>query len=176
MLGVMGDPDRSQDVEDLEHGRPSKSARKREASSLQDLGVELAALPEAELEALELPETLVGALRELNRLTSHGAQVRQRQYIGKLMRKIDAEPLREKLADRKRRHDVEIRHFQSIERWRDRLLAEGEEALLEFLEDHPRAERGPLQRLVQEAAHERAEKRPPAAARRLFALLKELMA
>jgi ribosome-associated protein len=176
MLGVMGNPDQSQDVEDLEHGRPSKSARKREASSLQDLGVLLATLPDGELEALELPETLAGAIRELRRLTSHGAQVRQRQYIGKLMRKIDAEPLRAKLADKKRRHDVEIRHFQSIERWRDRLLAEGEEALREFLEDHPHAERGPLERLVREAAREHDLKRPPAAARELFALLRELMA
>jgi ribosome-associated protein len=172
----MGDPDRSQDFADFEPGRPSKSARKREAASLQDLGVELAELPDAELDALELPDDLAGALRELRRLTSHGAQVRQRQYIGKLMRKIDAEPLRAKLADRKRRHDVEIRRFQSVERWRDRLLSEGEAALVEFLGDHPQAERPALERLIGQAARERALGRPPAAARELFALLKGLMA
>jgi ribosome-associated protein len=172
----MGDPDRSQDFADLEPGRPSKSARKRDAASLQELGVELATLRDAELDALELPENLAAALRELKRLTSHGAQLRQRQYIGKLMRKIDAEPLRAKLADRKRRHDVEIRHFQTIERWRDRLLREGDAALREFLEDYPRAERQALDRLLQRAAWERAEGRSPAAARELFALLRQLMA
>jgi ribosome-associated protein len=172
----MGTPDRSQDSADLEPGRPSKSARKREATSLQELGVELSTLPDAEIEALELPENLANAIRELRRLSSHGAQVRQRQYIGKLMRKIDPEPLRARLADRKRQHDVEIRHFQSIERWRDRLLSESDTALREFLEEHPQAERAALERLVQRAAHERAEGRSPAAARELFALLRQLLA
>jgi ribosome-associated protein len=172
----MGHSDRSQDFTDLDPERPSRSARKREAASVQELGVELAALPDAEIDALDLPENLAAALRELRRLTAHGAQLRQRQYIGKLMRKIDAEPLRAKLADRKRRHDVEIRHFQTIERWRDRLLSEGDTALREFLEDHPHAERQALERLVQKAARERDQGRSPAAARELFALLRALMA
>jgi ribosome-associated protein len=176
MARIMGNPDRSQDSAELEPERPSKSARKREASSRQDLGVELAALPDAEMEALELPETLTAAIRELRRLSSHGAQLRQRQYIGKLMRKIDAEPLRAQLAERKRRHDVEIRHFQAIERWRERLLSEGDTALRELLEEYPRAERGALERLVDRAADERAAARPPAAARELFALLRQFMA
>ena len=64
------------------------------------------------------------ALRDLRRLPSHGAQVRQRQYIGKLMRAIDPEPVLAKLAERKTRHDQEIRQFQQIERWRDRLLSD----------------------------------------------------
>jgi ribosomal 50S subunit-associated protein YjgA (DUF615 family) len=91
---------------------------------LQELGVQLSALPDQEIKALGLPETLFVALRDLRRLPSHGAQVRQRQYIGKLMRSIDPEPVLAKLAERKQRHDVEIRHFQQIERWRDRLLSE----------------------------------------------------
>src|SRR5215475_9068396 len=93
-----------------EEQRSSKSARKREASSLQDLGVKLAELPDQEIEALDLPENLFIALRDLRRLPSHGAQVRQRQYIGKLMRKIDPEPVLKKLAERKLRHDIETRN------------------------------------------------------------------
>ena len=171
----MGIADGSEDAADLQPERPSKSARKREAASLQDLGVQLSGLPDEDLETLDLPENLSAALHELKRLTSHGAQLRQRQYIGKLMRNVDAEPLRAKLADRKRRHDVEVRQFQQIERWRDRLLGEPGVALPEFLEEHPGADRNVLEELSVKAARERAEGRSPAAARELFAILRRLI-
>jgi ribosome-associated protein len=162
------------DIEE-DQTRPSKSARKRAAASLQDLGVELASLPDQDLEALALPETLATAIKDLRRLPSHGAQVRQRQYIGKLMRKIDPEPLRRQLAERKLRHDVAVRHFQEIERWRDRLLEEPQAALGELLEEYPNADREVLGRLLQKAARERLDQRPPAGARELFAFLRQLM-
>src|ERR1700742_855719 len=160
---------------ETEEQRLSKSARKREASSLQDLGVKLAELPVQEIEALDLPENLFIALRDLRRLPSHGAQVRQRQYIGKLMRKIDPEPVLAKLAERKQRHDVEIRHFQQIERWRDRLLSEPAAALQELLEEYPQADRAKVTQLLQKAERERLEQRSPVGARELFAFLRQLI-
>jgi ribosome-associated protein len=155
--------------------RLSKSARKREAASLQELGVKLAALPEQEIKALDLPENLFTALRDLRRLPSHGAQVRQRQYIGKLMRKIDPEPVLAKLAERKQRHDVEIRRFQEIEGWRDRLLSEPVLGLEELLREYPEADRAALARLLKKAAKERLDQRPPVGARELFAFLRQLL-
>jgi ribosome-associated protein len=155
--------------------RPSKSARKREAASLQDLGVELAELPDPEIEALGLPDSLFAALRDLRRLPSHGAKLRQRQYIGKLMRKIDPEPLRKKLAQQKLRHDAEIRRFQLAERWRDRLLADPATALAALLVAYPNADRAALARLLEQAQRERHDGRAPAAARRIFALLTRLI-
>lgn len=154
--------------------RPSKSERKRQADRLQTLGVELAALPESELTALELPETLHTALRDLRHLPTHGAQLRQRQYIGKLMRRIDAEPLYARLAERKRAHDGEVRYFREIERWRDRLLGEPA-AAAEFLEAYPAADRARLVELVERAQREHREQRPPTAARQLFGFLRELL-
>jgi ribosome-associated protein len=154
--------------------RASKSARKREAASLQELGVELAALPDREIAELELPETLFTALRDLKRLPTHGAQLRQRQYIGKLMRKIDPEPVLAKLKERKQRHDVEVRQFQRIETWRDRLLKEPD-AIDQLLEEHPAADRAELSRLVEKAAKERLDQRPPSGARELFAFLRRLL-
>jgi ribosome-associated protein len=171
----MGIADGSENADDWQPERPSKSARKREAASLQDLGVELSILPDEDLETLDLPENLSAALRELKRLTSHGAQLRQRQYIGKLMRKVDAEPLREKLADRKRRHDVEVRQFQQIERWRDRLLGEPGVALPDLLEEYPGADRNVIEEILAKAVYERGEGRPPAAARELFVVLRRLI-
>jgi ribosome-associated protein len=162
--------------EEAQEGRPSKSARKREAASLQDLGVDLAELPEPEIAALDLPDNLLAALRELKRLGSHGARLRQRQYIGKLMRKIDPEPLRRKLAERKLLHDAEIRRFQLAERWRDRLLEEPSTALPALLEAYPVADRAALSRLLERAQREERERRAPAAARELFGHLARLIA
>ena len=74
--------------------RPSKSARKRAAHALQKLGERLIALKEVELAALNLPETLADAVREARRISSRAGGARQRQYIGRLMREIDPEPIR----------------------------------------------------------------------------------
>jgi ribosome-associated protein len=165
----------NQDSEESEEQRLSKSARKREAASLQELGVKLSALPDQEIKALGLPDNLFVALRDLRRLPSHGAQVRQRQYIGKLMRTIDPEPVLAKLAERKQRHDVEIRQFQQIERWRDRLLSEPAAAISELLEEHPDADRAALVKLLDKAERERLEQRSPVGARELFAFLRQLL-
>jgi ribosome-associated protein len=160
---------------ETDEARQSKSARKREAASLQELGVELAGLPDPEIAALELPDKLFAALRDLKRLPSHGAQVRQRQYIGKLMREIDPAPVLAKLAERKLRHDSEIRRFQRVERWRDRLLSEPASALAALLDEYPGTDRPALTRLLEKAARERVDQRAPAAARELFAFLRQLL-
>jgi len=80
-------------MQDSPEDRPSKSARKREALTAQKLGEELILLRDADLDALELPEPLSEAIREARRIRSRAAGARQRQYIGKLMREIDLEPI-----------------------------------------------------------------------------------
>jgi ribosome-associated protein len=174
-MGNMTTEPETGNSEEAEQLMLSKSARKREAASLQELGVKLSALPDQELKSLDLPDSLFTALRDLRRLPSHGAQVRQRQYIGKLMRAIDPEPVLAKLAERKQRHDLEIRHFQQIERWRDRLLSEREAAVEDLLQEFPSAERATLMRLLDKAERERLEQRSPAGARELFAFLRQLL-
>jgi ribosome-associated protein len=164
------------DEPETEEQRLSKSARKREAASLQELGVQLSALPDQEIKALGLPDSLFVALRDLRRLPSHGAQVRQRQYIGKLMRSIDPEPVLAKLAERKQRHDMEIRHFQQIERWRDRLLSEPAAGVEELQQAFPDIDKAALLKLLDKAERERAEQRSPVGARELFAFLRQLLA
>src|SRR6267154_1915037 len=168
--------DSADDAGETEEQRLSKSARKRDAASLQELGVKLSALPDQEIKALDLPDNLFTALRDLRRLPSYGAQVRQRQYIGKLMRTIDPEPVLAKLAERKQRHDSEIRHFQLIERWRDRLLSEPAAGVEELLQAYPQIERAALLKLLDKAERERIEQRSPVGARELFAFLRQLLA
>ena len=82
--------------------KPSKSARKREYLALQKLGEELIALKQTELDSLPLDEGLLEAIMEARQIKAHGALRRQKQYIGKLMRHIDPEPLRAKMAKLRR--------------------------------------------------------------------------
>lgn len=165
-----------QGEENPDAGPASKSARKREATALQELGVQLAGLPDAEIAELDLPDNLVTALQALRRLSSRGAQLRQRQYIGKLMRRIDPAPVLQKLSEKKRRHDTEIRHFQGIERWRERLLADPQAGSRELLRDFPKADGAELGRLLAKIERERHDHRAPAGSRELFAWLRKLMA
>ena len=79
-----------------------------------------------------------------------------------------------KLAERKQRHDLEIRHFQQIERWRDRLLSEPS-GLDELLQEYPHADRAALAKLLEKAEKERREQRSPVGARELFAFLRQLL-
>jgi ribosome-associated protein len=83
-------------------GRPSKSARKREAAAAQDLGERLIALKEADIAALQLPEKLFDAIMLAKRINSRGGLARQRQYIGKLMRDVDPAPIEAALIEKSR--------------------------------------------------------------------------
>jgi len=74
--------------------KPSKSARKREHLARQKLGEELIALRDADLRSLALDEDLFEAVVEARSIKAHGALRRQKQYIGKIMRHIDPEPIR----------------------------------------------------------------------------------
>src|SRR6185503_12252915 len=78
----------------MEEERPSKSERKRRSDDLQSLGEALIDLPDSELNALPLPDNLREAVLLARKITAHGGLYRQKQYIGKLMRKLDAEPIR----------------------------------------------------------------------------------
>lgn len=120
------------DRTDNEAERESRSARKRAAESAQELGERLIALPDAELAALALPEKLLDAVRGARRISSRAAGARQRQYIGKLMRSIDIEPIRVALAAKGELDALERQRFARAEKWRDRLIAEGEAALDEL--------------------------------------------
>ena len=82
--------------------KPSKSARKREYIALQRLGEELLTVKEPDLLRMQLDEELLDAVLEARRIKAHGALRRQKQYIGKLMRNIDPEPIRAALAQLRR--------------------------------------------------------------------------
>ena len=112
--------------------KPSKTARKREQQALQDLGEHLIPLKSSELDAIGLSEDLLLAVRAATRMKSHGALKRQKQLIGKLMRQADADLVRARLDSLGARERVEKQMFAKAEKWRDRLLTGGSQALQEF--------------------------------------------
>ena len=162
------------DEDDIDE-RPSKSLRKRQSTDLQALGEALIELPASELAELPLPENLRDAVELARRITAHGGLYRQKQYIGKLMRKIDAEPIRDALAARKNRERVAALEFRRVEQWRDRLLAEGPSAIETLRTDtHVQFDTAELTRLVERARTERLREQPPHAARELFRVLRQI--
>lgn len=143
--------------ENGEYRGPSKSMRKREAASAQDLGTRLIALKESELTALNLPETLHDAILLAKRITSRGGLARQRQYIGKLMRDVDPAPIEAALTAESRMSALEAEQHKRIEAWRARLLTEGPAALDDLLKWRPTADRKALQALITKATSERVD-------------------
>ena len=155
--------------------RPSKSARKREASAAQDLGTRLIALKESDLRALDLPERLLDAILLAQRITARGGLARQRQYIGKLMRDIDAGPIETALSASSRGAQIDAEKHKRIEAWRARLLTEGPAALGELLKWSPGADRKALQALIDKATGARVDSGSrEAASRELFRSLRTL--
>jgi ribosome-associated protein len=158
-----------------EEGR-GRSRRKREAEVLKDLGEELVRLPEAELAALPLDEKLRDAIELARRITAHGGAARQRQLIGKILRHTDVAEIRAAIERRQLDQRLQAREFHRLETWRDRLLAEGEPAIVALLATETRLDAARLRRYVDTARHEAALGRPPAAARELFRWLREALA
>jgi ribosome-associated protein len=156
--------------------RPSKSARKRAAHAAQDLGEELMRLREAQLEALDLPEKLKEAVRLARRITSRAGGARQRQYIGKLMREVDPEPIRAALNSRSAEDARETERFKRVEGWRERLIREGTPALAELARWRPDIDQSEWARRVSSAQHERAAGSGTGASRELFRALRALFA
>lgn len=154
---------------------PSKTQRKKEMSALQSLGAELVGLTADQLAAMPLPETLRDAVAAAQRITKFEARRRQLQYIGKLMRTVDPEPIRAQLDARRAASHRHISWLRDVERWRERLLAE-ETALDELVAAYPAADSQHLHVLIRSALRERAENRPPRSFRALFQALRALLA
>jgi len=104
----------------------SKSEAKRRMTALQKVGEELVGLSVETLKKFELPERLLEALLAAKRINpnKHGGMNRQMQFIGKLMREVDAEIIVAKLDDMKAPSQKQNALNQLAEQWRIRLLAD----------------------------------------------------
>ena len=156
---------------------PSKTRRKAEMHALQDMGEALIMLDPKRLAELAseaaLPDRLVDAIRDARSITAWGGRKRQLQFVGKLMRDVDPEPIRRRLDLWAHGHTVDTARQHALEQWRDRLIAEP--AALDALSaEHPRLDRPRFRALIAKARDERDRAQPPHAYRELFRELKAL--
>lgn len=155
---------------------PSKSQRKREMHALKDLGEQLLDIPEDQLERLSNPD-LIEAVLACKRITKGNARKRQLQYIGKILRKneADVEEVHE-LVDRfDARSKAHVALFHQLEQWRESLIAQDPNVLDEISAQFPDVDRQHLRQLTRNAIDERNEERqPPVHFRKLFQYLKSL--
>ena len=157
--------------EDLE---VSKSQRKRDMHALQALGKTLVELPQEQLARLELPDPLREAVLDARRISARGASRRQLQYVGRLMRDVDADHIREQLEVVQAGAVKNVAILHRAERWRERLLSDAEE-MSEFVSAFPGADTQRLRTLLRNATREIAESKPPRSFRQLLRDIRETM-
>lgn len=157
---------------------PSRSQNRREALEVLSLAEKLVSLTEAQLARLPVPEGLLPHIRETRRITAHIAHKRQLAFLAKQMRREEDEALeaiRDALDEDGEAARREVAAMHRVETWRDRLLADGDAALAELLDEHPTADRQHLRQLVRSALDERKRNKPPRAFRELYRALRELL-
>jgi ribosome-associated protein len=152
----------------------SKTRRKKQLHALQDVCSQLVALSADELARIRMPESLREAVEDARRFTRHEARRRQMQYIGRLMRDIDAAPIAEQLAAMKAPSRRQTALFHVAERWRQELLDDGT-ALERFMKEFPEADPDRLRTMVEEAREEKRAARAPRRFRELFHALSAIV-
>jgi ribosome-associated protein len=151
---------------------PSKSQVKRELHALQALAERLVSLPRAELERLRLSEATWAAIEETSRIKDLRARRRHFKRIAKLLAREDMKAVDALMHEREETARQAAAHHHQLERWRERLIDEGDQALTAFLTEHPGADSQRLRTLVR-AARRGREQGKPDAARKLFRILRE---
>ena len=152
----------------------SRAELKRDMHELKEIGARLMDMKPAILDKLPLNERLREALDESKRIKSHNARKRHLGFIGKLMQDQDIEPIQEMFKRMDASSDEYNRHFHQLEKWRDRLITEGQPALTAFLDKFPEADHQHIRQLVRNAQKEVKQEKPPASARKLFKYIREL--
>lgn len=169
----MASPDRPR-TEPLAE-RPNKSQLKRENAAIHDMAVRLVNLTEGAVKKMPIDDELVDAIKLAHKIrnTREGFR-RQLQLITKLLRQSDYEAVQRELDGLQRSGDAENARFHALERWRERILTEGDEGIQAFIDTYPETDRQKLRQLVRKTRKEQADEKPPAAYRELFKYLREV--
>ncbi len=152
----------------------SKTRRKKQIRDLQDVGAALVKLSQEQLKRLDLPELLLDAVLACKEFSKHEAVRRQMQYIGRIMRDIDAGPIADKLARLEAPNKRHTALFHVAEKWRTEIL-EDSDAVARFVMEFPEANPQRLRDLAEKARAEQAAMRPPRNFRELFHVLSAIV-
>lgn len=154
--------------------RPSKTRLKQASHALQDLGEAVVALPDSRLDTLAISEQLLDAIRQYKKTRTHEGKRRQMQYIGKLMRIHDVEPIRQAVTDMQLGRAQDSLALHQSERWRAELIAD-DDAATRWITEHPQTDVQQLRSLIRAARKDASlvpEKRSGRAFRELFQFIK----
>lgn len=152
----------------------SKSEIKRDAEELKKLGAKLVDLTKTNLDKIPLDGSLLEAV-ELARRSVKEAKRRQLQYIGKLLRNTDVEPIRDALDKIENKHNQQQAMLHKLELMRDELVSKGDEGLVALLLDYPQMDRQHLRNLIRSAQKEKEQNKPPKAYREIYQYLKDFI-
>lgn len=149
----------------------SRTEMKNDMEELQKLGEELVTLKPSVLDKFPLDEDLRQAIADAQRFKNE-ARRRQLQYIGKLMRTTDPEPIQAALDKVRNKHSQSTAALHKLEQLRDRIVAEGDAAIGDALDAYPNLDRQRLRQLARQAAKEKQAGKPAKAYREIFQMLK----
>ena len=144
--------------------------------ALQALGETLIAMKPAERARFPLSDDMLRAIEETSRIRSHEGRRRHMQYVGKLIRKEDLTAIQGVFDAIEQEKEQRDHAFHRLEKWRDRLVDEGDDAVDLFMADYPNADRQALRQLVRNARKEREQGKPPTSSRKLFKHLRDTLA
>ncbi len=169
---------RGKDFETGEFLSPSRSQQRREALEVLELARQLSELTPQQIARLPVPDSLIPHIDDTRRIPSHGAHKRQLQFLAKQMRREDDETLeaiRDALDSSGESARLETAMLHRAEAWRERLMADGDAALTELLDEYPHADRQHLRQLARNAHEEKLRNKPPHAFRDLFRELRAVL-
>lgn len=161
--------------------RPSKGQLKRETERLQKIGEKLLGLSDVQLAKLPLTDKLIAALEEAKRIKPNSEAIRRhKQYIGKIIREADTATIEERIHEFESSHQLNTRHFHSLEELRDQLVNGDNASIGELIARYPQVDSQKLRQLVRNAKKEQdinlaqPEKSDKTHSRKLFRYLREL--
>lgn len=154
----------------------SRTDIKKAATAVTDLGEKLCDLPVQTIKSFDLPHDFLEAVLIYKKLDKGPAIKRQKAYIGKMLRKD--EPLivqiKERFQQIENESQLQKAYFHRLEKWRDRLVSEGDDVLNELMQVQPDADRTQLRQWIRSAQIEAKQEKPPKSARAIFQYLKDL--
>ncbi|QSX36842.1 ribosome biogenesis factor YjgA [Shewanella sedimentimangrovi] len=173
-MNIVGDSEHFKQPYDRDDEYVSKSEHKRECDAVQELGKQLVALSKSQLDKMELDESVLDAVLATKKIkVNTEAYRRQLQFVGKVMRNVDVEPIQAALDRVLNKNNNEAAKAQIFEKHRERLLTQGDSEIQQLLEDHPQLDRQKLRQLVRQANKELAKGPDSKASRELFKYLRD---
>ena len=134
---------------------PSKTDIKKQMLSLQELGEKLLALKPKQLKQMPLNDNLLNAIDEAGRIKARGAMKRHKQFIGKLMRDIDPEPIIAQFEKIESAHQMLNKTFHHLEVMREELIEGGNESIGKVISEYPTIDKPKLRQLTKNAKKEK---------------------